>query len=788
VRLTPRRAVGALAALLTIAGLTVAPSAKATSDFALDRVAGNDRYATAAQVAQLAFPAGSDAVVVARGDAFPDALAGSYLTGSLGAPILLTMTDSVPKATSDAIAKLGAKTIYLLGGTSAISQKVEDGLKSGHTVTRIAGDDRYGTAAKVATNPGGGVGQTVDGATAFLASGLTSSDALAAGPVAHAGQFPILLTTPGALPAATKSALTSLKIAKVIVLGGTAAVGDTVVKAVQDNGAKTQRVAGNDRYATATKIADFASTTIADWSNEGIDLATGTGFADALAAGPAGGELKRSILLTAPTSLSAPTATWLGDHAGTLAEGRVFGGTAAVSNAVVAAAEAAGQGKSGGTLSGQLTFVDKASDVYRFVPDGAKEFQTVKYATGDTFTVDGASATMGGFETAVTPADTIRYTPAAGSAPARHELTNVDASKITSGTAGNVDVANHQLDFVNAVSGDALLANQTYSGKLYKVDGALATIDSFEKDLNEGDTVAITGTGAQLTWELTNADTTGSVNTITKSSLPPSATFKIGQLGDIPGSSGAGNDDVYKADGNPISSTDTFSVDGKADATFSDFNTALTAGDVVTYARKGGVQSFTLVNTPPATQKGQAVDGITADSDGDQGLLTPNDNDGGSFTLATSTGSVTVTYAAGGTFVVDGSIANEADFEAAYTAGDDISFRAGDTPSGTTQRLEVDNKTLAGTVQPTGVDTANDKYAVLASNGTTVLKTVTYVSSTASANSYFVNGAAATLESFEKELDAIKAGAKTGTIQVPTTGSGSTAVTQHKLTTVAKSA
>ncbi|MEA3056513.1 MAG: hypothetical protein QOD30_1945, partial [Actinomycetota bacterium] len=33
-----------------------------------------------------------------------------------------------------------------------------------------------------------------------------------------------------------------------------------------------------------------------------------------------------------------------------------------------------------------------------------------------------------------------------------------------------------------------------------------------------------------------------------------------------------------------------------------------------------------------------------------------------------------------------------------------------------------------------------------------------------------------------------KAGTKTGTIQVPVTGSGSTAVTQHKLTTAAKAA
>ena len=72
---------------------------------------------------------------------------------------------------------------------------------------------------------------------------------------AVAAQFPILLTQPGTLPATTKKALTDLKITKVIVLGGTAAVSDAVVKDVTDNGAKTQRVAGSDRYATASKVA-----------------------------------------------------------------------------------------------------------------------------------------------------------------------------------------------------------------------------------------------------------------------------------------------------------------------------------------------------------------------------------------------------------------------------------------------------------------------------------------------------------------------------------------------------
>ena len=119
---SPRTMIPALGGVLVLAVLGVIPS-RATEDFALTRVAGVDRYATAAAVALDAF-ATSASVVVARGDAFPDALAGAYLTGVVDAPLLLTRSDALPTVTSDAIAALGATKVYLLGGTSAISDGV----------------------------------------------------------------------------------------------------------------------------------------------------------------------------------------------------------------------------------------------------------------------------------------------------------------------------------------------------------------------------------------------------------------------------------------------------------------------------------------------------------------------------------------------------------------------------------------------------------------------------------------------------------------------------------------
>jgi putative cell wall-binding protein len=141
-----RLATSTIAAALAVGMLVAAPAA-ADEGFRIERVAGEDRYETAAFAALAAFPAGADAVVLARGDDFPDALAGAYLAGQLGGPVLLTQPAELPEVTATAIETLGATQIYLLGGPAAISPEVEEGFGEEFTVTRVQGTTRYGTAA-----------------------------------------------------------------------------------------------------------------------------------------------------------------------------------------------------------------------------------------------------------------------------------------------------------------------------------------------------------------------------------------------------------------------------------------------------------------------------------------------------------------------------------------------------------------------------------------------------------------------------------------------------------------
>jgi putative cell wall-binding protein len=341
-------AVAAVATVATTAGLLplAAVNAGAAANFDLTRFAGADRFDTAAKISQGTFTAATD-VIVTTGDNFPDALAGNYLAGTKSAPILLTHKDSVPATTQAEIARLNPQRVWVLGGTDAVGA---GGVPSSSgTVTRVAGATRYETA--VAAGSTGTVGSVGGLATAIIATGDKFADALSAGPGAYAGNFPLYLT-PGspatALNASTKAALTARGIKHVILMGGTAAVSAAVETEIQGMGITTERAQGADRTETARVFAEWLLTNLG-FSNAHMNVARGDLFPDALAGGPHAGREKGPILLTwTSTAATADGGSTTGvlkyatDHKASLTGGHIFGGTAAVSDAVETAIETAG--------------------------------------------------------------------------------------------------------------------------------------------------------------------------------------------------------------------------------------------------------------------------------------------------------------------------------------------------------------------------------------------------------------------------------------------------------------
>jgi putative cell wall-binding protein len=88
------------------------------------RLAGGDRYSTAATISSATFAPGVDVVYVATGANFPDALAGAAAAGSEGAPILLVTKDTVPSATAAEVRRLNPGRIVVLGSTGVVSEAV----------------------------------------------------------------------------------------------------------------------------------------------------------------------------------------------------------------------------------------------------------------------------------------------------------------------------------------------------------------------------------------------------------------------------------------------------------------------------------------------------------------------------------------------------------------------------------------------------------------------------------------------------------------------------------------
>src|SRR5207245_2525684 len=138
-----------------------------------EQLAGADQYATALAVSHGWTSASS--VVVASGDAWPDAIAAS----SLGRPVILTGRDALPSGAPDELRRLGAREAVVVGGTDAIGPGVRDQLRSmGLSLVEVAGADRYDTAAHVATLvPATGDAVVASGATSPRAGGLAAGAA-----------------------------------------------------------------------------------------------------------------------------------------------------------------------------------------------------------------------------------------------------------------------------------------------------------------------------------------------------------------------------------------------------------------------------------------------------------------------------------------------------------------------------------------------------------------------------------------------------------------------------------
>lgn len=172
------------------------------------RLSGDSRYATAAAIAAELVGGGEEDglamfgqdepgpdVILASGQAFPDALAAGPLAAIGGRVVLLTRPDDLPAETVEALAAINPSRVIVVGGEAAVGPEVVAALPEGVVVERIGGASRFETAAALVerTIREGGFTDRV-----FIVDALNFPDALAAGTaVAHLGGMLLPLAPSG---------------------------------------------------------------------------------------------------------------------------------------------------------------------------------------------------------------------------------------------------------------------------------------------------------------------------------------------------------------------------------------------------------------------------------------------------------------------------------------------------------------------------------------------------------------------------------------------------------------
>jgi putative cell wall-binding protein len=186
--------------------------------------------------------------------------------------------------------------------TSALAFGAGD---SGSRVKRIAGANRYDTSAKTALNAYPNGAETV-----IVARGDNEgqfADGLAASYLAGLKNAPILLTDPKDLPQEIEDAIVKLKAKRAYVLGGKAAISETVESKLKGLDLEVKRIEGNNRYATAVSITaegGHADTAL---------VVSGFAPADSLAAGPLASSKGYPILLVSKDSVPDETKKAIAD-------------------------------------------------------------------------------------------------------------------------------------------------------------------------------------------------------------------------------------------------------------------------------------------------------------------------------------------------------------------------------------------------------------------------------------------------------------------------------------------
>lgn len=235
----------------------------------VNRLAGNDRYGTAIEIAK---QLGSvQEVVVVSGNDYADALSISSITALGNSPILLVPKDYLTSSIKNYLSSKTITQTYIIGNTEQITESVAIQFPN---VERITGIDKYARNIAVLKR----FESSIDFSNIFMATGNGFADALAGSAYAARKTAPIVLVD-SSYNNATASYLNSKTsvIKRVNILGGEGVMPPTLIQNY------TNSLAGTLPGYTysPSEIAKLVSPSVVyiEASNSyGIPIASGSGF------------------------------------------------------------------------------------------------------------------------------------------------------------------------------------------------------------------------------------------------------------------------------------------------------------------------------------------------------------------------------------------------------------------------------------------------------------------------------------------------------------------------------
>ena len=230
----------------------------------VERVAGTDRAATAAEAARRARAGVQELrVVLANGWSLADVGIAASLVAAGGADVVLYGgIDALGDATATVLGELAVSELIAVGGTAALPQTVVDAAAAAAGVSdarRLSGSTRVHTAARAARSVTRDCTDTV-----VIVNGWSDADVGAAAALAAALEDAAVLYTQDADTAGdvTVSALERLDPVRIVIIGGTDTVSDALAESL--TASSPRRV---DRYedpAAATQHALNRTATACD--------------------------------------------------------------------------------------------------------------------------------------------------------------------------------------------------------------------------------------------------------------------------------------------------------------------------------------------------------------------------------------------------------------------------------------------------------------------------------------------------------------------------------------------